>query len=123
VSGVSDGSASSAETSTGGTDDACVEAHQAILTDLSQLAADRASGCSTDDDCVLIDPSIPCQDACGAAVVAAQAEAAEAAIQQYATEVCPTAPTTCGVSGTCPAARAACAEGRCIFDFSNAATP
>lgn len=104
-------------TAPGGSDDACVVAHERILSDLAQIARDHASGCSNDADCVLVDPSISCQSACSAPILAAAIHDTSDAISAYAANTCPTTPTTCGVSGSCVPIQAICSSGACVPQF------
>jgi len=95
------------------TRDACVQAHQDILSDLNALSLQYATSCTQASDCVLVDLSIPCQAACKLPVREGQRAAFSAALSDYAASTCPTAPSTCGVSGSCAISGAACVEGVC----------
>jgi putative component of membrane protein insertase Oxa1/YidC/SpoIIIJ protein YidD len=63
---------------------------------------------------MVVDTSLPCQEDCGGAILAAQAAAFRSELDQYATGICPTLPATCGFGPSCAAlTRARCAIGTC----------
>jgi len=94
--------------------DACVQARIDALSGLSQVIARHTSVCSVDGDCAIVDVSLPCQDNCGNAVLAASVAAFESELDQYATSVCPTLPQNCGFAPSCaPITRASCVNGTC----------
>jgi hypothetical protein len=94
--------------------DACVQARVNALVAISEVVARHATVCNVDGDCALVNASLPCQDNCETAVLAANVPAFKAELDEYGARACPTLPSGCGFSPSCAQiARARCESGRC----------
>jgi hypothetical protein len=94
---------------------ACPEILEGIAGEVLSLSLQHASGCVQDSDCVLVSLSISCLDnPCDMPVLREEVASFSADLSEYEAETCPSAPTTCGMSGNCAAlAGAACVSGVC----------
>jgi hypothetical protein len=93
--------------------DACVQPRVDALNAVWNMAGRYATVCAADGDCAMVDASLPCQDGCRSAVLAAKLAAFESERTQYATSVCPTLPTNCGLAPSCAEMTPRCTNGVC----------
>jgi len=92
----------------------CFAQKMVILNAVHELVVQHQPGCASDSDCVVIDTTIDCQSNCKDSVLAADEAAYGAELQAYAAAACPSSPSGCGISGSCPAISGAqCVSGRC----------
>lgn len=104
-----------AQSSTEGATDSCPQVLEGIAGDVVALSLQHAQGCTQDTDCVLVDLSISClENACQMPVLRDEAASFFADLSAYEAQTCPSAPTTCGMGGSCAAlSGAACVAGVC----------
>src|SRR5207248_4797172 len=83
------------------TQDPCILQKEGILTALNGIAARYDHECVADVECELVELSIPCQQSCQAAIRVRDHAAFTAALADYSSSTCPTAPKECGIEGQC----------------------
>jgi len=95
--------------------DHCVEARIDALSVVAEIVSHHAMPCSVDGDCMILNTSLPCQENCQGAVVAAQATAFAKELDDYATSICATLPMECGLGPSCAQVTGArCMDGTCL---------
>lgn len=105
-------------------DAACVDARIKMIADARTFATSLRAGCVQDTDCVMIDPSIACQESCPVAVLASKAQAMRSSVAQFESDKCGAADRQalagCGASPSCAVGmsdKAVCRNGACAEDY------
>lgn len=84
-----------------------------ILSALRRLAADHASGCSTDEDCTLINVDTACQGLCPTAIAVAREESFMSALECFSSTCCSLYPEWPRGMPSCLLLAAICRDGVC----------
>jgi hypothetical protein len=90
----------------------CKQDIDTVGAEIERILAGASRTCDRDEDCTLVDRSVPCRAICAASVNLADAEQVESQIRSYGSSVCPLVGCT-GSVDCLPFQEAICHEGIC----------
>ena len=92
----------------------CMQSRAAALADVSRIVTQHSTACAIDGDCILQSAGLSCLENCDSAILASRRAQFEQALARYASETCPSMPSTCGSAPNCAAlAGVRCSGGVC----------
>lgn len=96
----------------------CFQDHGDVLGQVKTMVDQYSSGCATDQDCTVIDPSVSCQGNCRTAIHRQNAGAFQASLGALEARVCPTLNPSCHMNFFCATSSGAkCIGGICVAMF------